>query len=77
MEQVQYRNILNEAMLPSAEICFGTDAWIFQQDNDPKHTANATKAWFVDNWDGHSITGAELPLHALVAFAVCLGSLSC
>ena len=49
MEQVQYRNILNEAMLPSAEICFGTEAWIFQQDNDPKHTANATKAWFVDN----------------------------
>ena len=31
MEQVQYRNI----MLPSAEICFGTDAWIFQQDDDP------------------------------------------
>ena len=45
MEQVQYRNI----MLPSAEICFGTDAWIFQQDNDPQHTANATKAQFVDN----------------------------
>ena len=36
-------------MLPSANICFGTNAWIFQQDNDPKHTANATKAWFVDN----------------------------
>ena len=36
-------------MLPSAEACFGNDAWIFQQDNDPKHTANATKAWFVDN----------------------------
>ena len=49
MEQVQYRNILTEAMLPSAEACFGNDAWIFQQDNDPKHTANATKAWFVDN----------------------------
>ena len=49
MEQVQHRNILNEAMLPSAEICFGTDAWIFQQDNDPKHTAIATKAQFVDN----------------------------
>ena len=33
MEQVQYLNILYEAMLPSVEICFGTDACIFQQDN--------------------------------------------
>jgi DDE superfamily endonuclease/Transposase len=49
MEQVQYRKILDEQMLPSAEELFPEGGWMFQQDNDPKHTARMTKTWFEDN----------------------------
>ena len=49
MEQVQYRDIITKVILPSAEASSNKDAWMFQQDYDPKHTANATNAWFMDN----------------------------
>lgn len=48
MEQVQYREILEEKMLTSAEDLFPDGGWTFQQDNDPKHTARLTKRWFED-----------------------------
>jgi DDE superfamily endonuclease len=48
MEQNQYREILEEQMLPSADDLFPDGGWIFQQDNDPKHTARLTRQWFQD-----------------------------
>ena len=41
LEQKQYKQILIHHMLPSAKKLFGNQEFIFQQDKDPKHTANS------------------------------------
>ncbi len=40
-----YREILSENLLPSARALKMKRGWVFQHDNDPKHTARATKEW--------------------------------
>ncbi len=40
-----YREILSENLLPSARALKMKCGWVFQHDNDPKHTARATKEW--------------------------------
>ena len=42
-----YRDILSQVMMPFARRHMPAD-FIFQQDNDPKHTCNVVKKWFVD-----------------------------
>lgn len=49
LEQLQYNQILREQLLPSAQMLFPDGNYIFQQDNDPKHTANLNKNWVRDN----------------------------
>ena len=46
MNSEMYRGILERCLLKSAEKLNLSRGWIFQQDNDPKHTARATRAWF-------------------------------
>ena len=41
----QYLRILQREMVPSMKDLFGHNKAIFQQDNDPKHTAKVTKVW--------------------------------
>ncbi len=45
MNGAMYREILSENLLPSARALKLKRGWVFQHDNDPKHTARATKEW--------------------------------
>ncbi|KAK3558988.1 hypothetical protein QTP86_000116 [Hemibagrus guttatus] len=40
-----YREILSKNLLPSARALKMKCGWVFQHDNDPKHTARTTKEW--------------------------------
>ncbi len=50
MKQSQYRRILNYVMLTSSEELSEDNKWLFQQGNDPNHTAKATKWWLDDKY---------------------------
>ncbi|KAJ4944615.1 hypothetical protein JOQ06_013158, partial [Pogonophryne albipinna] len=45
MNGAMYRDILSDNLLPSARALKMKRGWVFQHDNDPKHTARATKEW--------------------------------
>uniref|UniRef100_A0A3Q3R835 Tc1-like transposase DDE domain-containing protein n=1 Tax=Monopterus albus TaxID=43700 RepID=A0A3Q3R835_MONAL len=45
MDGAMYRQILGENLLPSVRALKMGRGWVFQHDNDPKHTAKATKDW--------------------------------
>uniref|UniRef100_A0AAY4AHI1 Tc1-like transposase DDE domain-containing protein n=1 Tax=Denticeps clupeoides TaxID=299321 RepID=A0AAY4AHI1_9TELE len=46
MNGAMYHEILSENLLSSARTLKMKCGWVFQHDNDPKHTARATKEWF-------------------------------
>ncbi|KAK3555018.1 hypothetical protein QTP86_005712 [Hemibagrus guttatus] len=45
MNGAMYREILSKNLLPSARALKMKRGWVFQHDDDPKHTARATKEW--------------------------------
>ncbi|KAK3540806.1 hypothetical protein QTP86_001971 [Hemibagrus guttatus] len=60
MNGAMYREILSKNLLPSARALKMKRGWVFQHDNDPKHTARATKEWIrkkhfkVQEWPSQS-----------------------
>ncbi len=57
MNAALYKEILEENLLQSARQLCLCQGFIYQQDNDPKHTAKVIKAWFGD----HNINLLEWP----------------
>ncbi|KAL0201666.1 hypothetical protein M9458_004853, partial [Cirrhinus mrigala] len=45
MDGAMYCEILGNNLLPSVRALKMGHGWVFQHDNDPKHTARATKEW--------------------------------
>ncbi|KAK3508014.1 hypothetical protein QTP70_010140 [Hemibagrus guttatus] len=45
MNGAMYREILSKNLLPSARALKMKRGWVFQHDNEPKHTARAMKEW--------------------------------
>ena len=45
MNGAMYWEILGDNLLPSVRALKMGRGWVFQHDNDPKHTAKATKEW--------------------------------
>ncbi|KAK3517343.1 hypothetical protein QTP70_004487 [Hemibagrus guttatus] len=45
MNGAMYREILSKNLLPPARALKMKRGWVFQHDNDPKHTARASKEW--------------------------------
>ncbi len=45
MDGAMYREILGNNLLPSVRELKMGRGWVFQHDNDPNHTARATKEW--------------------------------
>ena len=47
MNGAMYWEILGDNLLPSVRALKMGLGWVFQHDNDPKHTAKATKEWLI------------------------------
>ena len=47
MDQHQYKRILEDNLKDSVDGLGLGQSWIFQQDNDPKHTARSVKEWLL------------------------------
>jgi hypothetical protein len=49
MDKMLYKSILEERLLQDARAIFGHRPWVFQADNDPKHTSKLAQQWINDN----------------------------
>ena len=52
MKSGDYQRILGCTVEPSVrKLCLRPRSWVFQQDNDPKHTSKSTQKWMaIKRW---------------------------
>ena len=60
INQVVYRQMLDDSVLPWANATFGASNWIFQQDSAPSHRAELTQKWIQEHFPSF-ITAKEWP----------------
>ncbi|KAJ4945905.1 hypothetical protein JOQ06_023583 [Pogonophryne albipinna] len=65
MNGAMYREILSDNLLPSARALKMKRGWVFQHDNDPKHTAQATKENQKEERDVTAVSNVTNPLQHL------------
>ncbi len=69
MESIGYQTILERNLLPFIKKTYpnGHRLW---QDNDPKHTSNSTKDWFIRNGINHWKAPPESPVSCAILESV-------
>ena len=81
MDGAMYREILANNLIPSVRALKMGRGWVFLHDNDPKHTARATKEWLrkkllkVLEWPSQSPDLLQSPLWALQLLQVYIWAL--
>ena len=55
MDGAMYREILANNLIPSVRALKMGRGWVFQHDNDPKHTARDTKEWLCKKHRGPGV----------------------
>jgi len=61
MRKEEYHSILVHHAMPSGKRLFGNENWIFQQDNDPKHSSKLCQNYLARKEEAGQMTTMEWP----------------